>query len=49
MSDLLAPQIDFPHPFIERQSFNFVLENGSFGLAVTLLFGLSRNEDSVNR
>ncbi len=23
--------IDFPHPFIKRQTFNFVFENGSFG------------------
>jgi len=23
--------IDFPHPFIKRQSYNFELENGSFG------------------
>lgn len=35
--------IDFPHPFIERQKYNFVFENGSFGkqIASARTFGFT--------
>jgi UDP-3-O-[3-hydroxymyristoyl] N-acetylglucosamine deacetylase len=36
--------IDFPHPFINRQSFHFVFENGSYGkqIASARTFGFER-------
>jgi UDP-3-O-[3-hydroxymyristoyl] N-acetylglucosamine deacetylase len=36
--------IDFPHPFINRQAFHFVMENGSYGklIASARTFGFAR-------
>jgi UDP-3-O-[3-hydroxymyristoyl] N-acetylglucosamine deacetylase len=43
--------IDFPHPFIERQSFNFVLENGSFGrqIASARTFGFEHEIEMLRK
>ncbi|MGB7068674.1 MAG: UDP-3-O-acyl-N-acetylglucosamine deacetylase [Pyrinomonadaceae bacterium] len=42
--------IDFPHPFINRQEFHFVMENGSFGreIASARTFGFA-NEIEIMR
>lgn len=43
--------IDFPHPFIERQSLNFVVENGSFGkeIASARTFGFTHEIDMLRK
>jgi UDP-3-O-[3-hydroxymyristoyl] N-acetylglucosamine deacetylase len=43
--------IDFPHPFIKRQSFNFVLENGSFGrqIASARTFGFEHEIEMLRK
>jgi len=43
--------IDFPHPFINRQSFNFVLDNGSFGkqIASARTFGFTHEIDMLRK
>ena len=43
--------IDFPHPFIKKQSFNFVLENGSFGkqIASARTFGFTHEIDMLRK
>ncbi len=43
--------IDFPHPFIERQSFTFVLNNGSFGreIASARTFGFTHEIDMLRK
>ena len=43
--------IDFPHPFIKRQSLNFVLENGSFGrqIASARTFGFTHEIDMLRK
>lgn len=43
--------IDFPHPFIERQSLNFVFENGSFGkeIASARTFGFTNEIDTLRK
>ena len=43
--------IDFPHPFIERQSLNFVFENGSFGkeIASARTFGFTHEIEMLRR
>lgn len=43
--------IDFPHPFIERQSFHFVMENGSFGkqIASARTFGFTNEIEMLRK
>ena len=43
--------IDFPHPFINRQTYNFVLENGSFGreIASARTFGFTHEIDMLRK
>ena len=43
--------IDFPHPFIERQSLHFVFENGSFGkeIASARTFGFTHEIDMLRK
>ncbi len=43
--------IDFPHPFINRQSFKFVLNNGSFGkeIAAARTFGFESEIDQLRK
>lgn len=43
--------IDFPHPFINRQSYNFELENGSFGreIASARTFGFTQEIEMLRR
>jgi UDP-3-O-[3-hydroxymyristoyl] N-acetylglucosamine deacetylase len=43
--------IDFPHPFIERQSFNFVLDNGSFGREIgsARTFGFTKEIEMLRK
>ncbi|MFT3745530.1 MAG: UDP-3-O-acyl-N-acetylglucosamine deacetylase [Pyrinomonadaceae bacterium] len=43
--------IDFPHPFIERQSMHFVFKNGSFGkeIASARTFGFTHEIDMLRK
>ena len=43
--------IDFPHPFIKRQSFNFKLKNGSFGreIASARTFGFTQEIEMLRK
>ncbi|QYO67479.1 UDP-3-O-acyl-N-acetylglucosamine deacetylase [Leptolyngbya sp. 7M] len=43
--------IDFPHPFIKRQAFHFVLENGSFGqqIASARTFGFEHEIEMLRK
>ncbi len=43
--------IDFPHPFINRQTFNFVLNNGSFGkqIASARTFGFTSEIEMLRK
>ncbi|MGD9564422.1 MAG: UDP-3-O-acyl-N-acetylglucosamine deacetylase [Pyrinomonadaceae bacterium] len=43
--------IDFPHPFIKRQSFHFVMENGSFGeqIASARTFGFTHEIEMLRK
>ena len=43
--------IDFPHPFINRQSFNFTLNNGSFGreIASARTFGFTTEIEMLRK
>ena len=43
--------IDFPHPFIKRQSFHFVFENGSFGreIASARTFGFTEEIEQLRK
>ncbi len=43
--------IDFPHPFINRQTFNFTLSNGSFGreIASARTFGFTTEIEMLRR
>ena len=43
--------IDFPHPFIERQSFHFVMDNGSFGrqIASARTFGFEQEIEMLRK
>ncbi len=43
--------IDFPHPFINRQTFQFVLENGSFGreIASARTFGFTSEIEMLRK
>lgn len=43
--------IDFPHPFIRRQAFNFVMENGSFGrdIASARTFGFTHEIEQLRK
>ena len=43
--------IDFPHPFINRQTFDFTLSNGSFGreIASARTFGFAREIEQLRR
>lgn len=43
--------IDFPHPFINRQSLNFVFENGSFGkqIASARTFGFTQEIEMLRK
>lgn len=43
--------IDFPHPFINRQTFHFVFENGSFGreIASARTFGFTSEIEMLRR
>ena len=43
--------IDFPHPFINRQSLNFVFENGSFGreIASARTFGFTHEIEMLRK
>ncbi len=43
--------IDFPHPFIKRQQFNFTLSNGSFGreIASARTFGFTHEIEMLRR
>ena len=43
--------IDFPHPFIRKQVFNFVLENGSFGreIASARTFGFTAEIEMLRK
>ena len=43
--------IDFPHPFIERQSCTFVLDNGSYGkqIASARTFGFTSEIDMLRK
>jgi UDP-3-O-[3-hydroxymyristoyl] N-acetylglucosamine deacetylase len=44
-------RIDFPHPFIEIQTFNFVLDKGSFGreIASARTFGFTHEIDMLRK
>lgn len=43
--------IEFPHPFIERQCYRFVLDNGSFGreIASARTFGFAHEIDALRK
>lgn len=43
--------IDFPHPFIKRQSFHFVMDNGSFGkqIASARTFGFTHEIEMLRK
>jgi UDP-3-O-[3-hydroxymyristoyl] N-acetylglucosamine deacetylase len=43
--------IDFPHPFIKKQSFHFVMENGSFGkqIASARTFGFTNEIEMLRK
>jgi UDP-3-O-[3-hydroxymyristoyl] N-acetylglucosamine deacetylase len=43
--------IDFPHPFIKRQSLHFIFENGSFGkqIASARTFGFTQEIEMLRR
>lgn len=43
--------IDFPHPFIDKQSFHFVFENGSFGkeIASARTFGFTNEIEMLRK
>ncbi|HMM80534.1 MAG TPA: UDP-3-O-acyl-N-acetylglucosamine deacetylase [Pyrinomonadaceae bacterium] len=43
--------IDFPHPFIERQTYRFVMKNGSFGreIASARTFGFAEEIDMLRK
>ena len=43
--------IDFPHPYIKRQTFNFVMENGSFGqqIASARTFGFEHEIEMLRK
>lgn len=43
--------IDFPHPFIEKQKFHFVFENGSFGrqIASARTFGFTKEIEMLRK
>lgn len=43
--------IDFPHPFIDKQSFHFVFENGSFGreIASARTFGFTTDIETLRK
>jgi UDP-3-O-[3-hydroxymyristoyl] N-acetylglucosamine deacetylase len=43
--------IDFPHPFINRQTFNFTLSNGSFGreIASARTFGFAHEIEMLRK
>ncbi|MGH9949411.1 MAG: UDP-3-O-acyl-N-acetylglucosamine deacetylase [Pyrinomonadaceae bacterium] len=43
--------IDFPHPFIKRQSFRFVMHNGSFGkqIASARTFGFTHEIETLRK
>ena len=43
--------IDFPHPFINRQTFHFVMENGSFGkeIAAARTFGFTHEIEMLRK
>ena len=43
--------IDFPHPFINKQTFNFVLDNGSFGkqIASARTFGFTHEIEMLRK
>lgn len=43
--------IDFPHPFINKQTFNFVFENGSFGeqIASARTFGFTTEIEALRK
>ncbi|HEV7700214.1 MAG TPA: UDP-3-O-acyl-N-acetylglucosamine deacetylase [Pyrinomonadaceae bacterium] len=43
--------IDFPHPFINRQSYEFVLDNGSFGkqIASARTFGFTSEVEALRK
>lgn len=43
--------IDFPHPFIKRQSFHFVMDNGSFGkqIAAARTFGFTHEIEMLRK
>lgn len=43
--------IDFPHPFIKRQSFHFLMENGSFGrqIASARTFGFTHEIEMLRK
>lgn len=43
--------IDFPHPFINRQTYKFVLDNGSFGreIASARTFGFTHEIDALRK
>lgn len=43
--------IDFPHPFIERQQFTFIFENGSFGreIASARTFGFTHEIEMLRK
>ncbi len=43
--------IDFPHPFIKKQTFNFVFENGSFGreIASARTFGFTAEIEMLRK
>lgn len=43
--------IDFPHPFIKRQAFHFVMENGSFGkqIASARTFGFTHEIEMLRK
>jgi UDP-3-O-[3-hydroxymyristoyl] N-acetylglucosamine deacetylase len=43
--------IDFPHPFIRRQSFNFAFENGAFGkqIASARTFGFTSEIEMLRK
>ncbi|MGI8669473.1 MAG: UDP-3-O-acyl-N-acetylglucosamine deacetylase [Aridibacter sp.] len=43
--------IDFPHPFINKQTFHFVLDNGSFGreIASARTFGFTQESEMLRK
>jgi UDP-3-O-[3-hydroxymyristoyl] N-acetylglucosamine deacetylase len=47
----IACVIDFPHPFINRQAFHFVFENGSFGreIASARTFGFTTEIEMLRK